>query len=740
MSLPDDLEQNLPDSSKAENPKKPRRKRSAAAAPPPPPPTDFWADLPSSSVDDAIPDWLKADLDSNETHESLPDWLQPPSSAAALEEDELPSWLKTPIPDGRAGKNAQRSDDWETTNLLPPSSPTEEAPEELEWLDQLSSEKGMLLDEFPTLSWEVEANAGSSAANDLSWLDELSQQHPPQKESEPDLDWLTAIPSSPPIAEITPTPFSQESTEQPTGSLFTEDVPDDLDAAMAWLEKLAARQGASLDELPTITEIPSGYEPIIAQEKPITPTIEPPPLLVESASATLPGSDIPDDPEAMMAWLEQLAARQGAPLEELPSISATASSSYEPAVDEFAAADIPDDPEAAMAWLEQLAARQGAPLEELPTITQTPVESTQPAETAIESISLEEFTSQIPDDPEAAMAWLEQLAARKRAPLEELPTTPPPVAEQLVSPSAPVDLPDDLDAAMAWLEQLAARQGAPLEELPTVPEKPTDITMPAWLLEMPASPPPTVVFDPDIPRDSDSLWLWLVDLALIEDDEPVMVAATTADELPDWLEEKMPAQIAASPEPTPTVDLAMPEELSTQDIADSLPDWLSLDTIQDISWLDSLPATSGDPDSWLVSEEQAATQFEQRVELAEIESLLEPVVLYSVPEVTEEQVSTKVTAKSQMPALSPTTTEPEAELLNNARQALSTGDYATAIQNYEKLVRAGNGLPTLIADLEAASNRYHRQPLLRRLLGDAYMSHGDLQKALGNYRQVLNIL
>ena len=36
-----------------------------------------------------------------------------------------------------------------------------------------------------------------------------------------------------------------------------------------------------------------------------------------------------------------------------------------------------------------------------------------------------------------------------------------------------LEMPDDPDAAMAWLEQLAARQGAPLEELPSITEAST---------------------------------------------------------------------------------------------------------------------------------------------------------------------------------------------------------------------------------------------------------------------------
>jgi tetratricopeptide (TPR) repeat protein len=45
------------------------------------------------------------------------------------------------------------------------------------------------------------------------------------------------------------------------------------------------------------------------------------------------------------------------------------------------------------------------------------------------------------------------------------------------------DVPDDPDEAMAWLEQLAARQGADLEELPSVSEAEAELEMPDWMAQ-----------------------------------------------------------------------------------------------------------------------------------------------------------------------------------------------------------------------------------------------------------------
>jgi hypothetical protein len=89
----------------------------------------------------------------------------------------------------------------------------------------------------------------------------------------------------------------------------------------------------------------------------------------------MPPDDVPEDPDEAMAWLERLAADQGANLDELPTLSAARSTADDtmeyPALDMAEMeSDVPDDPDEAMAWLERLAADQGANLDELPSLFQ----------------------------------------------------------------------------------------------------------------------------------------------------------------------------------------------------------------------------------------------------------------------------------------------------------------------------------------------------------------------------------
>jgi tetratricopeptide (TPR) repeat protein len=78
--------------------------------------------------------------------------------------------------------------------------------------------------------------------------------------------------------------------------------------------------------------------------------------------------------------------------------------------------------------------------------------------------------------------------------------------------------------------------------------------------------------------------------------------------------------------------------------------------------------------------------------------------------------------------------------LESARSALEVGDYDDALDRYNALLNSGQGLSLLISDLETASTRYTNNAPLRRLLGDAYMRNGQLQKAIDTYRQALDQL
>jgi tetratricopeptide (TPR) repeat protein len=78
--------------------------------------------------------------------------------------------------------------------------------------------------------------------------------------------------------------------------------------------------------------------------------------------------------------------------------------------------------------------------------------------------------------------------------------------------------------------------------------------------------------------------------------------------------------------------------------------------------------------------------------------------------------------------------------LESARTALEIGDYDTAMENYKSLLESEQNLPMLIAELETESAKHATVGGMQRLLGDAYMQNGQLQKAIDTYRQALDNL
>ncbi len=265
--------------------------------------------------------------------------------------------------------------------------------------------------------------------------------------------------------------------------------------------------------------------------------------------------------------------------------------------------DLLSDPDSALAWLEQLAADEGAPLEELTTIQARDIEQTvspeldeqppeipdwlkeeltgQEAEGVAEMATAEAEDIQIPTDPEEAMAWLEQLAAEQETPVEkaeleldepELPdwVTPQPAfmgaKEEIEGEKEFGDMPEDVGEAMAWLEKLAARQETVADAAPTKPLP--EAELPPWLEQEYEVAEPAEAEQMAVPVDESELPEWLRALA----PEPAARAEPELSELddaelPEWL--RGPA--VESPAPAAEAPLAeLPVELEKAE----LPEWL----------------------------------------------------------------------------------------------------------------------------------------------------------------------
>ena len=152
-------------------------------------------------------------------------------------------------------------------------------------------------------------------------------------------------------------------------------------------------------------------------------------------------------------------------------------------------------------------------------------------------------------------------------------------------------------------------------------------------------------------------------------------------------------------------------------------------------WLRSL----GEPDvaSWLSAEDEITSSgVFDKLSLPDTGPLTSAAFdVGALPEVEPGE-----SADLSEPQLSASFVSVDDDKLNAAREAASSGDVDEAMQAYQELVESGQGLSILIADLETAVQQHPKQPAMRRLLGDAYMRNGQLQKALDTYRQALDMM
>lgn len=442
----------------------------------------------------------------------------------------------------------------------------------------------------------------------------------------------------------------------------SDEVPEDPDEAIAWLERLAAKQGAPSEELPTVQQAGPGPE----ENGPTD----------EGFPADLDAGEIPEDPDEAMAWLERLAARQGASVDELPTVSATAEITEPTSVTEldFEDVDEPVEPalneelDQALGWLEELAIERELTPEVVP-------------DEAPDLVTEEPPTPAVAHDVDEAMAAADLLFAEPEELFEK--ETAEAVEEE--------QQPEDEEDAMAWLEQLAARQGAPIEELTTVdgePEDEQDLEEPIQLVS----------------EQSDEAEFEVV-AAVDEVEAPETEAefvgeALSADEVVEVESEDLASFDGAAPEMTGDVPA------------------------EDLAWLDTLGAV--DAEAWLDTE---AAVDEVEANLDSLEGVEVAATVASEAEVDEVD-----TLAGRLPG------GPESEELELARRAIDEGAVEEGLSAYASLVEKGELMPFLIDDLEAVYESRGPEPALQRVLGDAYARNGQLQKALQAYREALDNL
>ena len=705
--------------------------------------TEVSGETPAEPELDDIPDWLQdiaeeetllAEDDDTPAEAASPEfddaeaamaWLESLAAKQGVSEDELltspdqrsetpPDWVKeaTSEPVESSEPTDEEIPDW----LSEPIEEIEELPtSEFQDLEPADETTSPLMDQVETKEDEVEIASEQPSDPQIDipdWLQEMEEETPGDTEAiAPD-----ELEVSPETSDFADDEISPETDLEPQ----VEEITDfeDVDAAMAWLESLAAKQGVSEEELITKPEQRSETPPDWVQET----------IKAETAPAPEASADVLDDAQIetqdeALEWIldapkspEQQDLTPEEPVSEILEEVVPATDEPEASLEAEKSDEIDfEDADAAMAWLESLAANQGVSEDELLT---RPDERPETPPDWIQEISAEaEATPQseiVAEAEEDLSEWIAEV------PKAEVPEAAP-VSDTLAS-SDEIDFADS-DAAMAWLESLAAKQGVSEEELLTSPDD-----------------------RPDAPPD----WVQA---------ETRQTEAANATLPPIELEEEVIAETEAPQTSIPEI----PEDETPLEP----PSWISDGDIpedDDYSWLstDVSEAISAEAETQIDLNEASLIQIERlpgvgfrraqaltayRDEHGNFSNFDE---LYNVPGLDEETIEilkhSVSIRKPDTPLVSDTTpeealftpqeTEPEDELHQQqieAQTKLMDGDLAGAVDGYDALIQKGQRLDQVIEDLQRASEQYPGEIKLLQKLGDACMRADRLQEALEAY-------
>lgn len=705
-----------------------------------------------SGDDDDVPEWLREALPvrpagaAEEAAGKVPAWLAELGEPLAAGQEWLagPSepivepLAETRLPDWLLGLDAAQGTEWPAAGQELPTLADVRSNEEDSWRPLTNPSLDEAAAVTPGLArLPAEDGEGDLMANQeaLTWWPAADKQTTPQVEVEvetgPWPDWLDTMATM--LVKSSPPPAGDALDQPPARLGATEEkmlpLPDEQDSEedaqevenpTAWLDDLAA-QKTSLAEFQTILGSPAAAEgpPDWLQKE-----LEGEPASESYLDWLQPDQD--SSPAEIPTWLEP---PPDLTTGELPVWSPPAAESAEgtepPPVEVGTGAMEAEAVLEDLSWLDQVAAGEGPAIEEPPTLTwldeDTPeiplgfVEAALPAAGDdlgwLDVVSLEAAdvsqpvvsSAEIPEEPEAVLAWLEQLATLPEEPavatpgyVEEAPpeSRPPAVEDSwlpLTRPEEPIlvetpvmgedileAMPEDPDEAMAWLERLAVQRETAVAEPELAPA--AEVAVPDWLTleeEAPAEAPMAIEVAPEMPV-----------LAL-------------------------EAEAAASPEPE--IALEIPPEVERQPETAAEPELQPEMAIE-------LPA-EGEAPVEVAAEPPPAAEVEPLLTLeVAAEPELQPEVIVEVAAEPEPVVAVALSAREQ------------------ASQAMAAGQLDRALPLYEQWLNQGEDVSGLVAELETAVGQNQGQPLLRRLLGDAYLRNGQLQKALDTYRLVLEQL
>ena len=700
-----------------------------------------------------------------------------------------------------------------------------------------------------------------SETTDESWFatveasPELTAQIPPESQSLP--DWLNEF-EIPAIKDsVITTEFQSESqVNEPVGMTSSEELPpaseissgftettDSLTTIEAPVDEAISGENEPVQTEPTI-EIPNmeEFEPVISDVNTIAESQE---IAIESELES-PAIELPELEKRFEAEGEQAVAAEAIEFQSGQESEFVADNS-----------GLPDlsDADAAMAWLEALAAKQGADEETLITppderleappgwiheaqeqfneslagvdnVSQSEIpslpaelmsegeESTSPImeteDMPVSQITEDEVNLDILSKHTNAVSPLDEPIAEDITPLpdgfeesvrpieknivEEQNTALEPLTGGSSLDQPPAEM--DFDAAFAWLESLAAQQGAAAETLITTPQERIE-TPPTWVIESTSeeteSPTQPVKIYPDkssvetpqsVTSEVQETTPILSEIPpVIEDSETVELEnQLVGEETADYIEKEIPGQVtqtekhSAFEQGVESEEARLPQTSSLQPLPDwlkgmdtepvpvassdmpespELPDWLRglENPVAESEESNPATSTSGPLPDWINNQtptqetdierhnipDQAAESGAVPAWLQELEDNQPAAALQDESPAGEILTSENIAQYDEQETI-PSGTESHGMLLNQAQTTLASGKVEISMRYYSRLIQNGLFIEETIHDLRDALYRFPVDISIWQTLGDAFLRNNQIQEALDAYTKAEEFL
>lgn len=360
-----------------------------------------------------------------------------------------------------------------------------------------------------------------------------------------------------------------------------------------------------------------------------------------------------------------------------------------------------EEEDAAMAWLESLAAKQGAAEEELITPAEDRLEKP-PEWVQEESASELKAFEEIEIDDQKAALTAAVLAGAATAALtgEDQPT------EEDESPEMPEPEPDE--ELSEWIPEIAAETETAQETLEPEDHTIADVE--------PEIEPLEIEEEPDVIAELAAAAE--VDLDEVEEEQ-------TSEEIPGWLSDLAGDQeITAEPQSTDWTPDMLAEDVVEPEaqLETFLDEKLDLNAASLVQ-LEKIPGIGFIHAQNIVNYRAASGPYSDLEQLEEVDGLTADIIAdlnnYLIVEVVAEVASTE----SEFPEL------------QAAWDSIIKGNIDQAVNQYADLINRDQHLDEVIRDLQAALGKYPMDSSLYQSLGDAYMHANMLQEALDAYNR-----